>query len=163
MKKIVLWFLGILYMMVIILSTVCLFTMNEYGVCKMGNYSLFLTDNLTGYDNDSLLLVNSDINNVKVNNEIIFYNTYKLRTKDISKVISIKNINKKEKTFKLSNDKYLSSGDLIGRVKDVIELSFLNILFALFTSKIGYLVLVIFPILFLVIKIAYELITDMKK
>lgn len=137
--------------------------MNEYGVCKMGNYSLFLTDNLTGYDNDSLLLVNSDINNVKVNNEIIFYNTYKLRTKDISKVISIKNINKKEKTFKLSNDKYLSSGDLIGRVKDVIELSFLNILFALFTSKIGYLVLVIFPILFLVIKIAYELITDMKK
>lgn len=150
-------------MMVIILSTVCLFTMNEYGVCKMGNYSLFLTDNLTGYDNDSLLLVNSDINNVKVNNEIIFYNTYKLRTKDISKVISIKNINKKEKTFKLSNDKYLSSGDLIGRVKDVIELSFLNILFALFTSKIGYLVLVIFPILFLVIKIAYELITDMKK
>ena len=84
MKKVLKVLFGIfiaLYLVVASFLTVCLLSYNDYKISVIGNKSLIILDDDAlepEYKKGSLLIVEKNKNDdIKVNDDIFFYNTYK--------------------------------------------------------------------------------------
>ena len=66
----------VLYLILIIILTVCLFTINPFKGSKIGNRTIIsLSNNLKGYKKGSLLIVTKE--KIKVGDNILYYDTSK--------------------------------------------------------------------------------------
>ena len=79
------------------------------------------------------------------------------------KVASIEEVNESEKTVTLENSKKYSKDYVIGKVSNMIKIPGLGYLFMLLTSKIGYLVIVLLPMLCFFFVQIYLLFKEKKK
>ena len=81
----------VLYLILIIILTVCLFTINPFKGSKIGNRTIIsLSNNLKGYKKGSLLIVTKE--KIKVGDNILYYDTSKgkksLKITNVKKIIN---------------------------------------------------------------------------
>ena len=133
-------------MILIIILTVCLFTINPFKGSKIGNRTIIsLSNNLKGYKKGSLLIVNKE--KIKVGDNILYYDTSKgKKSLKITNVKKIINTNQTETTYVVKNNLFLSDEYVLGTDKTIKSIPFLGYIYSILISSIGYLIVVIIPI-----------------
>lgn len=136
----------VLYLILIIILTVCLFTINPFKGSKIGNRTIIsLSNNLKGYKKGSLLIVTSE--KIKVGDNILYYDTSKgKKSLKITNVKKIINTNQTETTYVVKNNLFLSDEYVLGTDKTIKSIPFLGYIYSILISSIGYLIVVIIPI-----------------
>lgn len=136
----------VLYLILIIILTVCLFTINPFKGSKIGNRTIIsLSNNLKGYKKGSLLIVTKE--KIKVGDNILYYDTSKgKKSLKITNVKKIINTNQTEITYVVKNNLFLSDEYVLGTDKTIKSIPFLGYIYSILISSIGYLIVVIIPI-----------------
>lgn len=136
----------VLYLILIIILTVCLFTINPFKGSKIGNRTIIsLSNNLKGYKKGSLLIVTKE--KIKVGDNILYYDTSKgKKSLKITNVKKIINTNQTETTYVVKNNLFLSDEYVLGTDKTIKSIPFLGYIYSILISSIGYLIVVIMPI-----------------
>lgn len=136
----------VLYLILIIILTVCLFTINPFKGSKIGNRTIIsLSNNLKSYKKGSLLLVTKE--KIKVGDNILYYDTNKgKKSLKITNVKKIINTNQTETTYVVKNNLFLSDEYVLGTDKTIKSIPFLGYIYSILISSIGYLIVVIIPI-----------------
>ena len=81
----------------------------------------------------------------------------------LGKVVNVEKIDKSVTTYTLDNDKALNDDSIIGSVKNTKKYSTLGSIYSTLTSKWGYLIIIILPMLTAFIYEVYEIIKEIKK
>ncbi len=133
-------------MILIIILTVCLFTINPFKGSKIGNRTIIsLSNNLKSYKKGSLLIVTKE--KIKVGDNILYYDTSKgKKSLKITNVKKIINTNQTETTYVVKNNLFLSDEYVLGTDKTIKSIPFLGYIYSILISSIGYLIVVIIPI-----------------
>ncbi len=130
----------------VVVVTTFMFFSNEYGYTEIGS---FVFDNTSNKD---LLLIKKD-NNINKNDNIYYYeiddNKYSIKSNKVIKVVK----DYKNSLYKLKNDT-ISSSKVIG--KKVYKIKLLGNILRVLESKVGFLFLVLLPILIVFIYQVYE-------
>mgnify|MGYP000570878355 FL=1 len=136
----------VLYLILIIILTVCLFTINPFKGSKIGNRTIIsLSNNLKGYKKGSLLIVTKE--KIDVGDNILYYDTSKgKKSLKITNVKKIINTNQTETTYVVKNNLFLSDEYVLGTDKTIKSIPFLGYIYSILISSIGYLIVVIMPI-----------------
>ena len=136
----------VLYLILIIILTVCLFTINPFKGSKIGNRTIIsLSNNLKSYKKGSLLIVTKE--KIKVGDNILYYDTSKgKKSLEITNVKKIINTNQTETTYVVKNNLFLSGEYVLGTDKTIKSIPFLGYIYSILISSIGYLIVVIIPI-----------------
>lgn len=136
----------VLYLILIIILTVCLFTINPFKGSKIGNRTIIsLSNNLKSYKKGSLLIVTKE--KIKVGDNILYYDTSKgKKSLKITNVKKIINTNQTETTYVVKNNLFLSDEYVLGTNKTIKSIPFLGYIYSILISSIGYLMVVIIPI-----------------
>lgn len=136
----------VLYLILIIILTVCLFTINPFKGSKIGNRTIIsLSNNLKSYKKGSLLLVTKE--KIKVGDDILYYDTSNgKKSLKITNVKKIINTNQTETTYVVKNNLFLSDEYVLGTDKTIKSIPFLGYIYSILISSIGYLIVVIIPI-----------------
>lgn len=136
----------VLYLILIIILTVCLFTINPFKGSKIGNRTIIsLSNNLKSYKKGSLLIVTKE--KIKVGDNILYYDTSKgKKNLEITNVKKIINTNQTETTYVVKNNLFLSDEYVLGTDKTIKSIPFLGYIYSILISSIGYLIVVIIPI-----------------
>lgn len=136
----------VLYLILIIILTVCLFTINPFKGSKIGNRTIIsLSNNLKSYKKGSLLIVTKE--KIKVGDNILYYDTSKgKKNLEITNVKKIINTNQTETTYVIKNNLFLSDEYVLGTDKTIKSIPFLGYIYSILISSIGYLIVVIIPI-----------------
>lgn len=136
----------VLYLILIIILTVCLFTINPFKGSKIGNRTIIsLSNNLKSYKKGSLLMVTKE--KIKVGDNILYYDTSKgKKSLKITNVKKIINTNQTETTYVVKNNLFLSDEYVLGTDKTIKSIPFLGYIYSILISSIGYLIVVIIPI-----------------
>lgn len=136
----------VLYLILIMILTVCLFTINPFKGSKIGNRTIIsLSNNLKSYKKGSLLIVTKE--KIKVGDNILYYDTSKgKKNLEITNVKKIINTNQTETTYVVKNNLFLSDEYVLGTDKTIKSIPFLGYIYSILISSIGYLIVVIIPI-----------------
>ena len=136
----------VLYSILIIILTVCLFTINPFKGSKIGNRTIIsLSNNLKSYKKGRLLIVTKE--KIKVGDNILYYDTSKgKKSLEITNVKKIINTNQTETTYVVKNNLFLSDEYVLGTDKTIKSIPFLGYIYSILISSIGYLMVVIIPI-----------------
>ncbi len=136
----------ILYLILVIILTICLFTINPFKGSKIGNKTIIgLSNNVSNYKKGSLLLVTKE--KIKVGDNILYYDTSNGKKKiEITSVKKIINTNQTETTYVINDNLFLSDEYVLGTDKTIKSIPFLGYIYSILISSIGYLIVVIIPI-----------------
>lgn len=136
----------ILYLILVIILTICLFTINPFKGSKIGNKTIIgLSNNLKSYKKGSLLLVTKE--KIKVGDNILYYDTSNgKKSLELSLVKKIINTNQTETTYVIKDNLFLSDEYVLGTDKTIKSIPFLGYFYSILISSIGYLIVVIIPI-----------------
>ena len=147
--RVVKYSLLFIYVLIIILFTFFMFNMNKFGDSSFSNVTILgLDDSLSSYKKGTLLIATNDFKTIKKGDSIFYYDTLDSKnTVNLTKVEKIMKTNDKEYTFVINNVLFLSSEYLIASTNSVKSIPFLGFIYNIFISKVGYLVLIILPIL----------------
>ena len=133
-----------IFVFFVIINTVLLFTFNRFSNSVLfGKTIIGLKEDLLNYKKGSLIILKKG--DVKIGDEILFYDTKNSKNFVNSERV-MKVLNKD--TFVIRDNEYVSIDYIIGKVDDALVIPFIGYLYNIFTSKIGYLLSVIFPITF---------------
>lgn len=137
MNRLVVNMLIFMYVTIVIMLTVYLFMINDFGYSSVGKYTF-----ITNLGDSDLTIVKRT--NVSVGDEVIFYNSYEANSKLLfSKVVEVEKTNSDEYTYYLENGKFLSSSYLIGNTRNMSSLPFLGAIVNFLTSRLGYIIIVL--------------------
>ena len=155
MKRIISTTLFSIYLLIVITMTIYVLNINKYNISQIGSYSFLINDN------NSLLILNKK-QNININDEVYYYDTYG-KYIDIrkSKIIKKEIINEKETLYTLENNNLLSNKYLIGNING-INIPILGKVIDVLSSTLGYLVFIVLPILFILIYFTYNLKMEIK-
>ena len=136
----------VVYVIFVLFITVLLFTFNKFSNSVVGNKIIAgINYNVDIYKKGDLLIGNKD-SSIKKGDKILFYDTKKGKNSlDVAIVSNIKKTS--DVTYVIRNNEFLSSEYVIGNVLSVKRIPLLGFLYLFFTSKIGYLLFVIVPII----------------
>lgn len=170
MKKVLKIFgivLGVIYCLIAITLTICLLNYNDYNITELGDKTLIIVrdDELEpNYQNGDLVIVSKNPNkDILVGDKIFFYNTIEKQvTVNIGNVVAKENITSKESTFTMNGDYQLSSEYVIGKTETSKVYHSLGSVLSVLESRIGFLFLIIFPILIVFIYEIYAVIKEIK-
>ena len=151
----------LIYLIIVVSVTTLLFSFNKFGIAEINNKTIFETK---VYKEGSLIIATKDIDKIKINDEIFYYNTLEIPTAiKVSKVTEIEKTNEEETTFTLDTKTKISSSKVIGKTKDAKIIPVLGTVLNILTSSLGYLLFIVLPILFLLIYLVYLLKTENAK
>lgn len=133
-----------IFVFFVIINTVLLFTFNRFSNSVLfGKTIIGLKEDLLNYKKGSLIILKKG--DVKIGDDILFYDTKNSKNfVNSEKVVKVLN----KDTFVIRDNEYVSIDYIIGKVDDALVIPFIGYLYNIFTSKIGYLLSVIFPITF---------------
>lgn len=157
------------YVVVAIFTTACLMNYNKYGITVFGNKSFIIVEDNSlepTFNKGNLLIVsrNSDLESVKPGDMIFFYNNYNNEVSvSLSNVLKRTKVNDEEYTYTIDGNYDVSSEYYIGSVNDTIIYKFFGTLLDVFTSKIGYLLIFVLPILCFFLYEIYAVIKEVKE
>ena len=150
MKKIVISIFFIVYMVVTLVITIFLMNYNRFNVIDIKDI-LIVPMNKTNlnYQRGSLLIIKkTDISNIKEKDEVFYYTADQhVVLINKGKIESIEEVNENEKTITLTNSKKYSKDYVIGKTTSMKKIPLVGYLLMLLTSKIGYLFIILLPIL----------------
>lgn len=157
----------VIYCIVAITLTVFLLNYNDYNITVLGDKTLIIVrdDELEpNYQEGDLVVVTKNSNrDIVVGDKIFFYDLDKdTITVNLGNVISKENITKKETTFTMDGEYPLSSEYVIGKTSTSKVYHNLGGILAFLESKMGFLFLIIFPILVLFIYEVFMVIKEIK-
>lgn len=153
--RIVKYTLVTIYILFVIIITAFLFTFNKFSNSVIGYKTIIGNKEILDDYKPGDLLVVSNKNEINEGDKILFYDTASGKNSlNITEVVNIKSTNKNEKTYVIENNVFLSSEYVIGTKDETMRIPFIGYLYMFFTSKIGYLISVIVPI---VIYLVYTL------
>ncbi len=146
--RVVKYGLAIIYVIFVIIVTVLLFTFNKFSDSTIGTVTIADSEyNISTLKKGDLLII-SNKGKIKVGDEILFYDTNNGKNFLNSEVVlKILNTNNSETTYVIRNNEFLSSEYVIGTLNNTVKLPILGYLYLFFTSKPGYLLFVIIPII----------------
>lgn len=133
-----------IFVFFVIINTVLLFTFNRFSNSVLfGKTIIGLKEDLLKYKKGSLIILKKG--DIKIGDEILFYDTKNSKNfVNSERVMKVLN----NDTFVIRDNEYVSTDYIIGKVDDIFVIPFIGYLYNIFTSKIGYLLFVIFPITF---------------
>lgn len=137
------------YTIIILVTTFFLFTFNQFSDSEIGNTTIVgLSEKCGDMSAGSLLVGKKEIASIQKGDKIVYYNTENGRHKvDVAQVEGVMKTNEKEYTYVIHDGLFLSSEYLIGEVNQVGSVPFLGYLYRIFTSKLGYFLLIMLPIM----------------
>lgn len=171
MKKVLKVLFGMIitvYVVCAVFLTACLLSYNDYKISVIGNKSLIIVENdelEPEYKEGSLLIVTKNENDdIKVNDEIFFYNTYQNQViVSNSNVLSKQKITDEETTFKIEGNYEISSEYVIGKADTTTVLENVGSFLGFLESKWGFLLVIIFPISLIFVYEVYAIIREIKE
>lgn len=136
------------YMVLVLVTTMFLFTFNQFSNSQIGNKTLFgLKENVGTFHRGDFIMSTKQIDQVKTGDEIMYYDTVNGKNQvQVTTVEDVMKTNDKEYTYVIQDGLFLSSEYFIGEVDQIHAIPFLGYLYLLFTSKLGYFVFIILPI-----------------
>ena len=166
--KVLLGILGLAYAAVAIFLTACLLKYNDYKITEFGDTSLIIVDNNElnpEFDKGSLVIASkADSKNIEIGDKILFYNTYNNQVSlSLGQVELIEKISEKETTYTINGHVNISSEYLVGSVKDAKVYKNLGTVLGLLESRVGFLIIIIFPISLAFLYEIYVLILEVKR
>lgn len=171
MKKVVKIF-GLLivavYMVVAVFLTVCLLNYNKYHITELGKKSLIIVsdDDLEPkyVKNDLVVVYKNNNEDIKSGDYVFFYNAYQNQVSvNLGKIIKSTRVNEKEYTYTLEGNLEISSQYVIGKSETSKAYSNMGLVLKVLESRLGFLLIIILPILVLFIYQIYAVILEVKR
>ena len=171
MKKVVKIF-GLLivavYMVVAVFLTVCLLNYNKYHITELGKKSLIIVsdDDLEpkSVKNDLVVVYKNNNEDIKSGDYVFFYNAYQNQVSvNLGKIIKSTRVNEKEYTYTLEGNLEVSSQYVIGKSETSKAYSNMGLVLKVLESRLGFLLIIILPILVLFIYQIYAVILEIKR
>ena len=136
------------YVVFVLVLTSMLFTFNKFSDSVIGNRTISTVKEDMGKFHKGDLIVVNKASKIKVNDYIIFYDTNNNKNfLNMEKVEKIMKTNEKETTYVIRDNEYLSSEYVVGTDKTAKKVSNFGYIYKIFTSKLGYLVFVLVPLI----------------
>ncbi len=171
MKKVVRVF-GLLiiavYLVIAVFLTVCLLNYNKYHITELGKNSLIIVsdDDLEPNfaKNDLVVVYKNNNEDIKGGDYVFFYNAYQNQVSvNHGKVIKATKINEKEYTYTLEGNLDVSSQYVIGKSETSKVYSNMGLVLKILESRLGFLLIIILPVLVLFIYQIYAVILEIKR
>ena len=164
-KRIIIGLLLTLYLLVAVFLTACLLTYNDYKISVFGDKSLIIVKNddfEPNYKKGTLLIVKKNNNDdIKVNDNIFFYNTYKNQiVVSYSQVIKTEKITDTQTTYTITGNYELSSDYVIGKADTTKVINNVGNIMSFLESRWGFLLLIVLPISILFIYEIYIVVKE---
>lgn len=163
MKKIINT-LVIIYVCITIPVTIFLINYNDYNITVLGEKTFVIPKNdlLKEFKKTELLVLKNDISDIKIGDKIFYYDTYyspvQIKYEKVSAIDSETN------TYVIGSDsKYIEKRDIITNQKNLKCYPLIGLFVSILTSKWGYLLLIILPILVLFSMEVYLLTREIKR
>lgn len=149
MRSIVSKILILIYLLIVIVLSLYLFMYNPLGLNINKKYTMFTSENLNSFKDNELIIVKNN-SNIKINDQILFYNFYTNRIKILEgKVVSLEKTNKQEVTYELDNKRFVSNSYVIGKINNTKSIPLIGFIFKYLTSTWGYLLFALIPTMIL--------------
>ena len=167
MKNKIISVLIAIWIVVAIFTTVCLLSFNKYRVAEFGKYSIFTvdTDILEPDFSEGSLLITKKTNHKHIEaGDNIFY--YEADSSD--SVVNIGTVTKKEEvtateaTLTMQNEQKISMQYVLGKEDAAIAIPVLGTILSIIESKWGYMFLVIFPTILIIVYEIFAVINEIK-
>lgn len=163
MKKIATYIITSIYLIIVFFVTFYILTFNKFNVSDFGNITIFVSQDLEGFQNGNMVIANKK-SNININDTIIFYDTYtSLFEINTQEVVKIEKVNNKESTYTLKDKHLLPSSYVISNINSCIKIPYAGYVLNILSSQLGYLVFIVLPILFFLIYLIHNLREELKK
>lgn len=124
---------------------------------------MFVAKEETPFPSGSLVIAKK-VNGIKVEDEILYYDTYTSKKHIKAQTIKeIQTLNEIENLYTLENEQLLSNNHIVGLVKDTTVIPHLGTILDIASSRLGYLLFFVLPILFFLIYLVHSLREEIKK
>lgn len=164
MKKVVRNILIGLYIIITIVVTYCLLSYNNYNVSEFKDKTLLIIEDEDNNYHKSDLLVVKKGQKYRKGDTVIYYDLSNSPIEvKINKITNVTPVGNGVYTYTLDNDKNYNDDAFIGTTKTTTVYSTLGTIYSLLTSKWGYLIIIIFPMLVAFIYEIYQIIREIKK
>ena len=136
----------VIYVLFVLLITVLLFTFNKFSNSVVGNKIITgINYNVDIYKTGDLLIGSKNMSITK-GDRILFYDTKNGKNHlSVAAVLDIKKTS--DTTYVIRDNEFLSSEYGIGKTSLVKRIPLIGFLYLFFTSRIGYLLFVVVPII----------------
>ena len=170
MKKIVNFFKGIIisvWLLIAIVTTICLISYNDYSVSEVGDYSIFIVDNERlepDFLEDDIVIVKKTSENKYKEGDLAFFyldNPEDAVYINYGTITRIDEIDHAEDAFYFGKDS-VSYGRLIGPASEAKVIRGWGLLLRVLESKWGFMFFIIFPTIFAVVYEIYSIVEELK-
>ncbi len=148
-RKIVINIFFIAYIIITIVTTFFLIKYNDFGVIEL-NDKLVVTSNKTNlnYGKWTLLIIKKNNKSLKVNDDVFYYTgaEHKVLVSK-NRITGIEDVEGNEKTIALSSSEKYSINYIIGKTDNLVKIPIVGLPLMVLTSKMGYLIAIVLPIL----------------
>ena len=164
MKKIIINVLFITYFILTIIVTYSLLSYNKYNISEFDDhYILTIKENINEIKTSDLLSIKKSTN-LNLNDYVFYYDTHNAQvTVKIAQIKKIESVSDQEKTIVLDNELILSSENILGTISNTTRYPLLGNVYNILTSKWGYPIIIILPMLVAFIYEVYEIAKEIKK
>jgi len=157
-----------IWVVIAIFVTVCLLSYNEFNVAKIGDNTLLIIDNdelePDFMEGDLAIVKRNSDRKIEIGDKVFYYNGNKANEFliNIGEVSDKEFVTNTETSFRI-NDQVISGQYVIGELDDTKVVNNMGTVLSVFTSRWGFMFLIILPTLFaLVYEIVY-IVGEVKK
>lgn len=160
--------IAVIYVAIALILTIFLLNYNEYNLTVLGDKTFLIVrdNNLEpNYKKGDLVIVKKNANaDIVADDEIFFYNAYENEVSvNYGKVLSSQNVNEKESTYTMEGNLKISSKYVIGKAETSKKYENWGTVLSIMESKIGFLIIIILPILLMFLYEIYVVIMEVKR
>lgn len=154
MKKTIKNIIFYVYLAIAIFITLLLLAYNDFKVSEIGNYTLLLIKDSSlapEFNKGDLVIVNKD-DEVLTGRKAFFYDTYNQKIEiRLGLIENVERVTATEKTYTLEGDRKISGEYVLGPANTAEIIPYLGTVLGVLESKWGFLFLIVFPALILVV------------
>lgn len=164
MKKVAKNVLICLYFITTILITYCLLSYNKYNVSEFKDKYLLVLKAKNDYYHKSDLLVVKKTDDYQIGDTIFYYDSYNASAKvKMNKIKNIEIVQDGYSLYTLENDLTINFDSILGTTKNTSSYILIGSIYSIITSKWGYLIIIILPMLAAFIYEIYQIIKEIKR
>ncbi len=171
MKKILSFIKGLLisvWVLLAVVSTICLISYNDFMVSEIGNHSIFIIDNdrlePDFKENDLVIIKKVTEGNYEVGEKAFFYldNPQDKVFINYGEITNITEEDHAEDSYYFGKD-VVSHSKMIGKANGAVVYHGFGLVLSIFESRWGFMFLVIFPTIFAIVYEVYSIIEEARK
>lgn len=156
-----------IWLVVAIFTTICLLSFNKYRVAEFGKYSIFTvdTDILEPDFAEGSLLITKKTNHKHINpgDNIFYYDSGSSEAVvNVGTVVQKEEVTSTEAILTMQNDNKISMSYVLGKEDAATTIPVLGTILSIIESKWGYMFLVIFPTILIVVYEVFAIINEVK-